>query len=92
MRRTGSSSNGHARSRSVTSVHRGRSSAGRSAEVLLADLVVPIVTLFCLAAMQVRAEQNRELAERTLLDSPHTRPTAEELILFYTREESEEIY
>jgi hypothetical protein len=45
-----------------------------------------------LDAMQTRAEQNRELAERTLLESPPTLPTAEQLILFYTREESEEIY
>jgi hypothetical protein len=45
-----------------------------------------------LDAMQASAEQNRELAERTLLDSPGTLPSAEELILFYTREESEEIY
>jgi hypothetical protein len=45
-----------------------------------------------LDAMQVSAEQHRDLAERTLLDSPRTVPSAEELILFYTREESEEIY
>jgi hypothetical protein len=45
-----------------------------------------------LADMQARADQNRELAVRTLLDSAGTLPTAEELILFYTREESEEIY
>jgi hypothetical protein len=45
-----------------------------------------------LADLQARAEVNRELAERRLLDPALTLPTAEEQILFYTREESEEIF
>jgi len=45
-----------------------------------------------LADLGARAEASRELAERRLLDPALTLPTAEERILFYTREESEEIY